>query len=261
MAMPDATFSADFGKTSEDYATHRAGFPPLLFERLQALGIGGPGQRILDLGSGTGTLARGFAERGGQVTATDISPQMLAAGADLAAAAGLEIEFREAPAEKTGLPDNRFDLVAAGQCWHWFDRPAAAAEARRLLKPGGRLLIAHFDWLPLAGNMVALTESLIVARNPAWNMDGGRGVYPQWFADVGEGGFQTIESFTFDETVPYSHEAWRGRIRASAGVGGSMSPDEVAAFDAELATQLSAAFPEDPLLVPHRCFALTAVAP
>ena len=46
------------------------------------------------------------------------------------------------------------DLVTAGQCWHWFDQPRAIAEVIRLLKPGGQLVIANFDWLPLAGNVV-----------------------------------------------------------------------------------------------------------
>ena len=47
----------DFGRTAADYARHRAGFPEELFERLAARGIGRAGPRILDLGSGTGSLA------------------------------------------------------------------------------------------------------------------------------------------------------------------------------------------------------------
>ena len=54
----------DFGKTADDYAAHRAGFPRALFDRLAAMGIGRSGQRLLDLGTGTGTLARGFAGGG-----------------------------------------------------------------------------------------------------------------------------------------------------------------------------------------------------
>ena len=54
----------DFGKTSSDYSKHRAGFPPSFFVRLRERGIGLSRQRILDLGTGTGTLARGFASAG-----------------------------------------------------------------------------------------------------------------------------------------------------------------------------------------------------
>ncbi|MCH8999378.1 MAG: hypothetical protein IID48_14120 [Proteobacteria bacterium] len=47
----------DFGRTAADYARHRAGFPEELFKRLAARGIGRAGQRVLDLGSGIGSLA------------------------------------------------------------------------------------------------------------------------------------------------------------------------------------------------------------
>lgn len=49
----------DFGRAANDYAKHRPGFPPVFFDHVKALGIGAAGQRILDLGTGTGTLACG----------------------------------------------------------------------------------------------------------------------------------------------------------------------------------------------------------
>ena len=67
----------DFGLTSDDYARHRAGFPDELFTRLGTMGIGVSGQRLVDLGTGTGTLARGFARRGCVVTGIDPAPTML----------------------------------------------------------------------------------------------------------------------------------------------------------------------------------------
>lgn len=248
----------DFGRTAEDYSRHRAGFPEALFERLVACGVGSPGQSLLDLGSGTGSLARGFARRGACVTALDVSQEMLDAASALAAEEGLEIVFRRAGAEATGLPGSSFDSVTAGQCWHWFDSEAAGAEVHRLLCPGGRLVICHFDWLPLAGNVVAASEALIEAHNPDWRFGGGNGFHGEPARALAEAGFGGIESFSFDLEVSYSHEAWRGRIRASAGVGGSLAPAAVAAFDAAHAELLAGRFPEDPLAVPHRCFALLA---
>jgi len=61
--------------------------------------------------------------------------------------------------------------------------------------------------------------------------------------------------------VSYGHEAWRGRIRASAGVAASLSPHAVSRFDTDLQQLLTARFPNDPLAVPHRVFALIARAP
>ena len=60
----EKSMQADFGKTAQDYAQFRAGFPPSFFERLDTFGIGSAGQRIVDLGTGTGTLARSFAGQG-----------------------------------------------------------------------------------------------------------------------------------------------------------------------------------------------------
>ncbi|MBI1879732.1 MAG: class I SAM-dependent methyltransferase, partial [Chloroflexi bacterium] len=164
-------------------------------------------------------------------------------------------------AEETHLPANSFDVVTAGQCWHWFDRPRAAQEVRRLLTPGGRLVIAHFDWIPLPGNVVEATERLIEQYNPAWTFGGGTGLYPAWLRDVAMAGFVDIETFSFDTPAIYSPEAWRGRIRVSAGVAAALPPEQVARFDAELACLLAERFPADPLSVPHRVFAVICRAP
>lgn len=251
----------DFGKTAVDYGTHRAGFPPVLFERLAAQGIGRPGQRIVDLGTGTGSLARGFAQRGAAVTGLDIAPEMLAQAAKLDAAAGVSVAYRQAPAEDTGLPDAAFDAVSAGQCWHWFDGAAAGREARRLLVPGGRIAIAHFDWIALPGNVVAASEALIERHNPDWAMGGGNGLHARDITDAALAGFLDLEVFGFDHPVRYSHEAWRGRIRASAGIAASLPPDAVAAFDAEHAAMLARDFPDDPLTALHRVFAVIGRSP
>jgi SAM-dependent methyltransferase len=251
----------DFGATSEDYARHRAGFPDSLFERLAAYGIGGSGQSIVDLGTGTGSLARGFARRGCRVIGIDVSEEMLQAARELDAAAGVSLEYRIARAEDTALPDSAFDIVAAGQCWHWFDRRRAAAEAARILKREGILVIAHFDWIPLAGNMVRATEELIEHHNANWKLGRGLGIHPLWLRDLGEAGYRGLETFSYDVDAPYTPEAWRGRIRASAGVGGSMTAEQVEAFDKDLAELLASRFPGALLRVPHRVFAVIARAP
>lgn len=254
--------TVDFGKTATDYGRYRAGFPPELFQRLyQQFGIGAAGQRLLDVGTGTGTLARGFAKQGAIVTGLDKAMPLMQEAERLDAEAGVSITYREGAAEATDLPDQSFDVVSAGQCWHWFDRPRAAAEAWRLLIQGGWLVIAHFDWIPLPDNMVEAMEQLVEKHNPAWHWGGTTGIHPQWLADASLAGFRGLETFSFDVNVAYSHEAWRGRIRASSGVAASLTPEQVAIFDAEHAAILFERFPMEPLQVPHRVWALVAQKP
>jgi SAM-dependent methyltransferase len=248
----------NWSATSADYARHRQGFPPGLYDMLAHEALLRPGIAALDLGTGTGTLARGLAERGATALGLDPAAGQVAAARRLAEAEGLadRARFAEGIAERTDQPDAAFDLVTAGQAWHWFDRGLAAAEAMRVLKPGGALLICHFDWIPLPGNVAHATEFLIEAHNPHWRMGRGTGFYPAWATDLALAGFQDLGFGGFDHAALYSRADWIGRIRASAGVGGALGGAAVARFEVELAAMLDARFPQDPLAVPHRVFAI-----
>ena len=251
----------NFGQTASDYGKWRAGFPPHFFKRLFAEGWVMPEDAVLDLGTGTGTIARGLALRGCRVTGLDSEQHLLTEAARLDREAATGVTYVQGRAEATGLPEASFDLVTAGQCWHWFDRAATVAEVARVLAPGGRLVIAHFDWLPMRGNVVAMTERLVERYNPDWHLGYTSGIYPPWLTDVAEGGFDSLETFSFDVQVAYTHEAWRGRIRASAGIGASLSAESVALFDAHLEEELKRHWQAEPLVVPHRVWALKAEKP
>ncbi|BCU81034.1 hypothetical protein JIR001_08170 [Polycladomyces abyssicola] len=245
----------DFGNTTCDYVKYRVGYPESLFRCLKTFGIGHTGQTILDIGTGTGYLARPLAKQGAKVTGMDPSAEMLAAAAQLDREQDVTIRYVQGRAENLPFPTRSFHVVTAGQCWHWFERDQAAREVYRVLQPEGKVAIVNFDWIPLPGNVVSVTEQLILRYNPKWKGGGGTGIYPQWLTDLSEAGFQDLESFSFDVNVPYTHESWRGRIRASAGVGASLPPERVNAFDAELQRILTSSY-QDPLMIPHRVFAV-----
>lgn len=249
MAVPD------YGRAATDYARHRQGFPSRLFDELSADGIGGAGQDLLDLGTGTGLMAREMARRGARVTALDPSAEMIATATAEAGAAGLRIAHVHASAEATGLPDASFDVITAATCWHWFDRPAAARACYRLLRPGGRLVIAHQDWLARPGNVLEATLETIHRWNrpPAdrkWTFQ-----YPDWLFDLTGAGFGDYRITAFPAMLRYTREAWVGRIVASAQIGPALSPEQIVAFRKDFTGVLAARFP-DPMDVEHRVFAI-----
>jgi len=235
----DSGASVDWGLTSPDYALYRPGPPDELYARLHALGVGLPGQRVLDLGTGTGVVARALAKRGAIVAATDISAAQIEAARRLAAREGLAIDFRVAPAEEPPFAEHRFDVATANQCFIYFDKARTVAALRRVLAPGGRLVTSQFSWLPKVDAIAAASEALILKFSPNWRgagFDGRVSPLPKWVpADIALEGF-----FIFDADVPFTREAWRGRIRASRGVGAMLSADRVAAFDREHAALLAA---------------------
>jgi SAM-dependent methyltransferase len=245
----------DWNQTAADYAKHRAGFPDWFFDRIQAEGLFRSGDRVLDLATGTGTLARGFARRGGRVTGLDIADGMMAAARELDRAAGVTVDYVTARAEATGQMSSEFDLVSAGTCWFWFDGFAVAKEAARLLRPGGYLLIGFLGWLPLPGNVARATEIVIEKHNPNWHLGSYEPEVAGYLHDLAGAGFVARESFISDFDLLYRRADWLGRIRASAGIGPSLSPEQVAAFDAEHAAMLARDFPQDPIPVPHRIVA------
>jgi demethylmenaquinone methyltransferase/2-methoxy-6-polyprenyl-1,4-benzoquinol methylase len=116
-----------------------------------------PGYRVLDIASGTGDLARAFApqvEPGGLVVSTDINGAMLAEGRARLEDAGLCVPAALCDAEILPFPDDSFDRVCvAFGLRNMTHKDLALAEMRRVLKPGGKLLVLEFSrpWGPLRG--------------------------------------------------------------------------------------------------------------
>ena len=100
--------------------------------------------------SGTGSVARGLATSGASVTGLDPASELIEEARVLDAEAGVSVDYVVGKVEESGFSDASFDVVTAGQCWHWFDRSTAAAEVFRVLRPGGRVVVAHFDWIEKA---------------------------------------------------------------------------------------------------------------
>lgn len=114
-----------------------------------------PGFKVLDIAGGTGDLARAFARRAGptgEVWLTDINESMLRVGRDRLIDDGLITPVALADAEKLPFPDDYFRVVTvAFGLRNMTHKDAALAEMRRVLRPGGKLLVLEFSkvWAPL----------------------------------------------------------------------------------------------------------------
>lgn len=109
-----------------------------------------PGESVLDVGCGTGTLAiaaKRLVEAKGEVHGIDASPEMIARARKKAMKAGIDVVFKNAVAEALPFPNAQFDAVLASMVIHHLPseaRQQCAREMRRVLKPGGRLLAVDF---------------------------------------------------------------------------------------------------------------------
>ena len=251
----------DFVRSAVERLRPVTEFPEVLFERLLADGSLPSGGAVLDLHCGGSNLARGLALRGCALTGIDHSAPLLAHAAELDRLAGVTVTQWRARVENADFPAASFDAVTAGQCWQACERPRTLALARGWLRPGGRLLIVQYEWLPLAGNVVQDSERLILACNPGWTAHSGSGLHPLWLKEVAEAGFGDLRTWSLDIEVLCSHVAWRKRVRACPAVAALSDEARVQRLDVELMAMLAERHANEPMVVPYRLWVVSAAVP
>ena len=123
-----------------------------------------PGESLLDVATGPGTVARIGASRlgpSGRVVGTDLSAAMIELARSKPALDAAPVEYVEAPAAPLPVADGAFDIVTCQQGLQFFpDRPAAIAEMHRALKPGGRLAVAVWKGIEMQPTFAAIYAAL-----------------------------------------------------------------------------------------------------
>lgn len=158
-----------FDRIAEDYDRGRPEYPPGAVGALAAeLGLA-PGDVVLDLAAGTGKLSRALLAGGFEVIAVEPQPSLREV---LERRIGAE-RVQDGVAEAIPLPDGAVAAVTVADAFHWFDRPRALAEMRRVVRPGGGLAIIDMvrDWR--GASWSEAIERIVVGSRPEHpNFDG-----------------------------------------------------------------------------------------
>jgi SAM-dependent methyltransferase len=153
-----------FSSRVADYVRYRPSYPVELIPWIERECGLRPDWVVADIGAGTGFFANLFLRFGCRVIGVEPNLEMRQAGERMLAP---EPRFQavEGRAEATGLPDASVDLVAAGQAFHWFDRPAAASEFRRILRPPRPVVLAWNERL-VEGPFLEAYEAILHRYSP-----------------------------------------------------------------------------------------------
>ena len=240
----------DFGKTSLDYSKYRDIYPKSMYQKIFNLGIGHKGQKILDLGTGTGVFPRAMYKYGGEFTGIDISKEQIEYAKKLSEKQNMNIMYKFCSAESTGLNSHEYDVITAVQCFIYFDKLKIIPEIIRLLKKDGKMVIVWMGWLPFESKICEETIKLVLKYNPKWIGGENKNSDEDTSLDVLPKVFETIEKITYTESLKFTYETWAGRIRACRGVSASLPYDIVNKFNKEHLDLLKN-ISKEPFEIPH----------
>lgn len=210
----------NFGDDAERYDRARPSYPAALIDRIVERS---PGREILDIGPGTGIVARLFQARGCQVLGVEPDPRM----ADQARQRGLEVEVSKI--EDWDPAGRQFDAAVAGQAWHWVEPVAGAATVAKALRPNGRVALFWNVYQPedkvraAFGEVFARVDTgLPFNRRPepgASLVDG----YLRLCAKAADGmaqagGFGEPETWRFEWDRPYTRDEWLDLVPTLGGM-------------------------------------------
>lgn len=236
--------SFDWGKASKDYAKYRDIYPEEFYDKIRELGLCIDGQRVLDIGTGTGVLPRNMYKYGAVWTASDISDNQIEQAKLLSAEKGMDIKYFVSPAEEIDMPEKSFDTITACQCFWYFLHEKTAPLFAKLLDDGGRVVFLMMNWLPFEDEIAGNTEKLVLKYNPDWS-GGGDTMKPVKLPELYLDYFDIESSGEFKLPVRFTRESWNGRIRACRGIGASsLTEEEKNAWEKEHMAMLSN-YPEE----------------
>lgn len=220
----------DWGKTSKDYAKFRDIYPYEFYDKIIKRNLCIKGQNVLDIGTGTGVIPRNMYRYGAKWTGTDISENQIKQAKILSS--GMDIDFYSQSAETIDFPDNLFDVITACQCFWYFNHKQIIPVLHRILKPNGSILILYMAWLPFEDKIARESETLILKYSPNWS-GAAETMHPIHIPEYYNEKFALVYHEEYPLKVHFTRESWHGRIKASRGIGASLSESEIASWEQE----------------------------
>ena len=220
----------DWGRVSAEYAKYRDIYPQKFYDQIVDRGLCVKGQKVLDIGTGTGVIPRNMYRYGGEWVGTDISKEQV--GQARLLSKGMNIKYFTVATENINFPDESFDVITACQCFWYFDHQKIMPELYRMLKPNGRLLILYMAWLPYEDEIAGQSEKLVLKYSPDWS-GAGETIHPINIPKCYEEKFDLIYHNEYPLKVYFTRESWNGRMKACRGVGASLSKEKIELWENE----------------------------
>ncbi len=234
-------------------ASHLPDYPETLFDRLTALPeMGQAGLRVLDLATGTGAIARGFARRGCFVTALDTTESLLDEAAFRDRRAGVYVDHRIGGAEHLPVTPGQTDLACCGRAWAGLDDRLAAAKAlHRALRPGGWVALIGFSPLWPEGGAARAGLDVLRQRVPDWPGPV-EAAQLTWLDDLHVAGFTQVQGQVADVPVMLDHTALGHMLLSQPGLPARLDGESRARLQQVLQRVFLRDFPTQPVSIAHR---------
>lgn len=193
----------NFSHNSPNYAQFRPSYPDEVFEFLKT-SLSAKGQ-VWDCATGTGHVAEKLVNLFDHVEATDLSENQLKN-----AFSHPKITYSKQTAEESGFPDHSFDCITVGQAVHWFDFEKFYAEAKRVLKPEGLILVLGYGNVQISNPEVqkAVTRLYAEILHEYWDperrfIDENYQTIPFPFEELPHPEFQIRNTWNRDQLLGY----------------------------------------------------------